>query len=262
MKPARLVVLGVAGLAAAAAAMLISQSQEPPPVVEKASVETKEILVAAAELPVGNTIKKGELRWQPWPSDFLPVGAVTRGDAPEGLAELDGAIVRIALMNGEPVRREKLIRANSNAFMSAILPSGMRALAITIVDPSSTAGGFVLPNDRVDILKVYREEDGGKGSGDAQSVETILRNIRVLAIGQTVEDKAGEKVATGSSATLEVTPSQAELLSLAQKTGTLSLALRSLTDAGQTENNEMRAAKDDASLTLVRYGVTRQAARR
>ena len=261
MKPARLVVLGVAGLAAAAAALLMSQTPEaPPPVVQKAPVETKEILVAAAELPVGNTIKKGELRWQPWPSEFLPAGAVTRSDAPEGLAELDGAIVRVALMNGEPVRREKLIRANSNAFMSAILPSGMRAIAITI-DPSSAAGGFVLPNDRVDILKVYREDDGGKG-GDSQSAETILRNIRVLAIGQSLEDKAGEKVATGSTATLEVTPSQAELLSLAQKTGVLSLALRSLTDAGQTENNEMRAAKDDASLTLVRYGVSRQAARR
>lgn len=267
MKPARLIVLGIAGLAAGAAAMLMSRSGAPPEkvVVErKASVQTIDVLVASKELPIGTTLKQSELTWQPWPSDYVPAGVLTRSELPEGLGEFDGALVRIALLAGEPVRREKLVKANSNAFMSAILPSGMRAVAINIDTSGATsAGGFILPNDRVDILRTYRDEDNSKGGGEAQSTETILRNIRVLAIGQNVQDKNGEKVVTGSNATLEVTPGQAELLTLGQKTGMLSLALRSLADANpESENNEMRPSKDDTSLTLVRYGVARQAARR
>lgn len=266
MKPARLIVLGIAGLAAAAAAMLMTRPAPPPETVvveRKASVQTKDVLVAAVELPIGNTIKQGELSWQPWPSDFVPPGALTREEVPNGVQEFDGAIVRIALFAGEPVRREKLVRANSNAFMSAILPAGMRAMAISIDRTGSTsAGGFVLPNDRVDIMKTYRDDDGAKSGGDQQSTETILRNIRVLAIGQNVQDKNGEKVVTGDTATLEVTPVQAEILALAQKTGVLSLALRSLADAGTADTNETRPGKDDTTLTLIRYGVSRQAARR
>lgn len=266
MKPARLIVLGIAGVSAAAAAMLMSRPGPPPETVvveRKAAVDTKDVLVASGELPIGTTIKQGELRWQPWPSDLVPPGAVTREDSPDVLKELDGAIVRIGIFSGEPVRRDKLIRANSNAFLSAILPSGMRAVAIEINRTgSNSAGGFILPNDRVDLLRTYREDEGSKGSGsDTQATETILRNIRVLAIGQNVQEKNGEKVVTGDTATLEVTPAQAEAVTLAQKTGVLSLALRSLADAAQAENNELRA-KDDPSLTLVRYGVTRQATRR
>lgn len=265
MKPARLIVLGIAGLAAGGAALLMGRSGKPPETVvveRKASVQTQDVLVAAAELPIGSTIKPGELRWQPWPADYVPAGAMTHGDLPAGIQEFDGAIVRIALFAGEPVRREKLVRANSNAFMSAILPSGMRAVAITIDRTgSSSAGGFILPNDRVDVMKTYREEDGPKGAGDTQSTETILRNIRVLAIGQNVQDKNGEKVVIGDTATLEVSLPQAETLALAQKTGSLSLALRSLADSNPAQADET-ASKDDTSITLVRYGVARQAARR
>ncbi|HMO28086.1 Flp pilus assembly protein CpaB [Enterovirga sp.] len=265
MKPARLIVLGIAGLAACGAALLMARSgRAPAPVMveRKASVQTTDVLVTTAELPIGSTIKPGQLRWQPWPADYVPGGALTQADLPGGIQEFDGAIVRIALFAGEPVRREKLVRANSNAFMSAILPSGMRAVAITIDRTgSSSAGGFVLPNDRVDIMKTYREEDGPKGAGDSQTTETILRNIRVLAIGQNVQDKNGEKVVIGDTATLEVSPSQAETLALAQKTGSLSLALRSLADANPAQADET-ASKDDPSITLVRYGVARQAARR
>lgn len=267
MKPARLIVLGIAGLAAGGAALLMSRPAPTPETVvveRKAAVQTRDVLVAAAELPVGNTIKPNELRWQPWPAEYVPAGALTREETGGSLQEFEGAIVRIGLFAGEPIRREKLVRANSNAFMSAILPSGMRAVAITIDRTGSTsAGGFVLPNDRIDILKTYRDEDAAKGGGDAQSTETILYNIRVLAIGQSVQDKNGEKVVTGDTATLEVTPGQAETLALAQKTGVLSLALRSLADSGeQAKPDEARAGKEDTSLTLVRYGVSRQAARR
>lgn len=264
MKPARLVVLGTAVGAAGIAAMLMMRTTPTETVVVERTtpVSTTDVLVAGNELPVGTTLKAGDIRWQPWPSDYIPAGAITRSGGNGVEQELAGSIVRSNFLAGEPIRREKLVKSNSNAFMSAILPSGMRAVAISIdTRGASSAGGFVLPNDRVDILRTYRDDEGSKALGaDIQMSETILSNIRVLAIGQNIQERNGEKVVTGETATLEVTPAQAEALALAQKTGQLSLALRSLTDANTTDRP--RDDKPDASVTVVRYGVARQAARR
>ncbi len=264
MKPARLIVLAIALGAAGVAAMLMMQTAPTETVVveKTAPVKTVDVLVAANELPIGQTLKPGDIRWQPWPSDYVPTGAITRNQQAD-LAEFVGSLVRFNFLAGEPMRREKLVRANSNAFMSAILPTGMRAVAISIDTRGATsAGGFVLPNDRVDVLRTFRDDEASKlGGVDVQLSETILPNIRVLAIGQKVqEERSGEKVVTGETATLEVTPSQAEALALAQKTGQLSLALRSLADAGQTAT--VREEKTDIGVTVVRYGVARQAAKR
>ena len=265
MKPARLAVLGVALLAAGAAAILMMQSgsQETVVVERQAPARTTEVLVAAGELPVGQSLKAGDMRWQPWPSDYVPAGALTQADLPSGLGEFEGSLVRFPLLPGEPIRREKLVKAGSNAFMSAILPPGMRAVAISIESSGATsAGGFVLPNDRVDVLKTSRDDEASKAGGvDVQNSEIILANIRVLAIGQTVQDRNGEKVVTGNTATLEVTPSQAELVALAQRTGQLSLALRSLADSGPRAET-VRNDKNEGAMTIVRYGVSRQAVRR
>ena len=117
-----------------------------------------------------------------------------------------------------------------------MLPSGMRAVAINI-DPSggATAGGFILPNDRVDVIRVYRDEEQTKALGvEVNTAQTILTNVRVLAIGQTVQEKGGEKTVVGANATLELDPAQAELIVLAQRTagaGNLHLTLRSMLDA-------------------------------
>lgn len=263
MKPARLIVLAIALGAAGVAAMLMMQSAPTETVVvEKvAPVKTADVLVAAVELPIGQTLKAGDIRWQPWPADYVPAGAITRAQGGD-MEEFTGSLVRVGFLTGEPIRREKLVKAGSNAFMSAILPAGMRAVAISIDTRGATsAGGFVLPNDRVDVLRTYRDDEASKAGGvDVQLSETILPNIRVLAIGQNVQERNGEKVVTGETATLEVTPGQAEALALAQKTGQLSLALRSLADAGQTE--AVREEKTETGLTVVRYGVARQAAKR
>lgn len=263
MKPARLIVLAIALGAAGVAAMLMTQrAPTETVVVEKtAPVKTVDVLVAATELPIGQTLKAGDIRWQAWPSDYVPTGAITRTQQGD-LGEFVGSLVRFNFLAGEPLRREKLVRANSNAFMSAILPTGMRAVAISIDTRGATsAGGFVLPNDRVDVLRTYRDDEASKQGGvDVQMSETILPNVRVLAIGQNVQERNGEKVVTGETATLEVTPSQAEALALAQKTGQLSLALRSLADAGQTAT--VREEKTETGVTVVRYGVARQAAKR
>lgn len=262
MKPARLLVLAVALVAALAAALLVMRNPTPNPVVveRREPVQTVDVLVTAGDLPRGQTVKGEDVKWQAWPVDNKPTGAITRSEAPTASTDLVGSIVISSFVPGEPVRRDKLVKRDGNSFLSAILPAGMRAMAVSIDNRgTNAAGGFILPNDRVDVIKTYRDEEGGKSSGaDAQVSETVLSNVRVLAIGQNVQDRGAEKTASGDTATLEVSASQAEILALAQKAGQILLALRSLSDAGQPE-----AVQDDAGkgLTIVRYGVARTVAK-
>ncbi len=261
MKPARLIVLVTALGAAGVAAMIMMRSGEPAPIVvqtETAPSKSIDVLVAAADLPVGQLLRPGDIKWQPWPQDLAPAGAMTRDGAPNAAKEFEGALVRMSFLGGEPIRKEKLVKADGSGFMSAILPSGMRALAISIDTRGATsAGGFILPNDRVDVLRIYRDEEASKAGGsDVQVAETVLSNIRVLAIGQNVQERQGERVVTGETATLELSPSQTETLALAQRTGQLSLALRSLADAKQVAAREDRS---EAGMTVIRAGVARSA---
>lgn len=261
MKRAQLAVLGLA-LAAGAGAMLLMRGGEPPPqpvqvVTQPAAVDTTAVLVAAADIPMGQQLAEGDLRWQDWPSDALPDGLITRDD---GIETALGALARQSLLSGEPIREQRLIRPESGGFMSAILPSGRRAVSIAIDSRgSSSAGGFILPNDRVDIIKTYRDEAASAQSGgDAMISETILRNVRVLAIGKNVQtDEEGNAFVDGEHATLALTPSQSERVILAQRTGQLSLALRALADAAPAA---VEVEEEEAPLTggldVVRFGVS------
>jgi pilus assembly protein CpaB len=252
MKPARLAVLGIAILSGGAAALMMGrEAAPPPPPPVTQNVPMSHVLVAAGDLPLGHTLRPGDVRWQPWPAEAVPPGFIKLTDSPGAPEETTGAMTRFAFLAGEPIRREKLIKANGSGFMSAILPSGMRAVAISIDTRGATsAGGFILPNDRVDVLRTSND-------GSSHATETILPNIRVLAIGQNIQERNGEKVVTGETATLELTPGQAEAVTLAQKTGQLSLVLRSLADAERVEMREER----DSGLTIVRYGVPQHAAK-
>lgn len=233
-------------------------SAPPPP-----SMPVVEVLVAAAELPMGQTIRPADLRWQAWPEQGVTAGYITRTASPKGLEEIAGSVVRTAFLPGEPVRPQKLARSDGG-FMAAILPAGMRAVAVVIdTRGSSSAGGFILPNDHVDLIRTFREEEPGN-SGDGQVSETLLTDVRVLAIGQIVQEKNGATVVTGETATLALTPAQAELVTLAQKVGSLSLSLRSLVDSGRTttEAEAPVETRSDAALTVVRFGVSKQQSRR
>ena len=124
-----------------------------------------------------------------------------------------------------------MVFAKGSGFLAAVLPKGMRAVSME-VSAESGAGGFILPDDHVDIMLTRHDKAAEKLSGVEKIVsETILRNVRVLAIDQAVEEKAGQKVVVGKTATLELTPDQAETLALSRQHGTLSLALRSLVDS-------------------------------
>ncbi len=261
MKPARLAVLAIAIVAGGAATLMMMGDNQPPApvVVEAPAAPTTEVLVAAADLPMGQALKPEDLRWQTWPEQAVSSGFLVRGTAPRALEDAVGSIVRTSMLANEPIRPEKLVKGGSG-FMSAILPAGMRAVAIvTDRGGSSSAGGFVLPNDYVDVIRTYRE-DAASGSSE-QISETLLTNVRVLAIGQVVQERNGTNVVTGETATLALTPAQAEVITLAQKVGQLSLALRSIQDSG-TAVETVADARADAPMTVVRFGVAKQQPRR
>ncbi|KXF79038.1 Flp pilus assembly protein CpaB [Paramesorhizobium deserti] len=240
MRSARLVVLAVAVVAAAGAGYIaMSMSAAPPPVVETAApapqIELRDVLVATENLGVGTEVRD-QMRWQSWPAEAISDGYITRSAEPQAMDELKGSTVRLQFMAGEPIRKAKLI-GPGQSFMSAMLPPGMRAVA-TQISADTSAGGFILPNDFVDVIMTRRQE--GDGGGRRFLTETILENIRVLAIDQAIqEDEKGNKVIVGQTATLEVTPQQAEIITVAQQMADrLSLALRSTLDAQEPAEKE------------------------
>jgi pilus assembly protein CpaB len=160
-------------------------------------------------------------------------------------------IARAPFIAGEPIREPKLVRADGSGFMAAILPTGMRAVS-TEISAETGAGGFILPNDRVDVILTRRD----KGGADMVNSEIILPNVRVLAIDQAPKEKEGQNALVGRTVTLELKPEQAETLARSRQAGTLSLALRSIADVNMAENSEEDAApKRGASINIVRYGV-------
>lgn len=253
MKAARLVVLVIALGAGGVAAMLAGRSEKPPEAkpVEAAKPETIDILVAKSDIGMGTTLSAGELQWQPWPAGAAVGNFIRKTDRPDAIAKLSGQVARAPFVLGEPIREAKLVDAKGSGFMAAILPAGMRAVS-TQISPETGAGGFILPNDRVDVILTKKDNDKG---GDGQVSETVLSNVRVLAIDQTIEEKNGQKVVVGKTATLELSAGQAETLALAQRIGTLALALRSIADANKTDKPDAGNTGSHGGVNVVRFGV-------
>ncbi|MFC3692751.1 Flp pilus assembly protein CpaB [Chenggangzhangella methanolivorans] len=259
MKAAQLVVLGIALTAGAGAAMLAggSNEEQPAPVVEARNPNMVDVLVAAKDIELGGAVSADDLRWQAWPRDAANAVFVQRDAAPEAVQNTAGSIARSPFVAGEPIRPDKLIKGTGSGYMAAILPSGMRAISIEI-SPETGAGGFILPNDRVDVLLTRKV--AGRNGRDESFTETLGENIRILAIDQTVEDKDGAKVVVGKTATLELSPAQAERISLSRQQGVIALALRSLVDSGPTavDPNDATPRKRGDTVTVVRFGVPSQ----
>jgi pilus assembly protein CpaB len=254
MKPARLIVLFIAIAAGGVAALLAGRSDEtPPPPAPVAQLETAEVLVANAEIGMGNTVSAPDLRWQTWPAAAAGSSFIRKSDRPDAINQLAGSIARSPLSDGEPIREAKLIRANGSGYMAAILPTGMRAVS-TDISPETGAGGFILPNDHVDVILTRRDRDAEQANGgvEAHVSETILTNVRVLAIDQTVEEKNGQRVVVGKTATLELTSRLAEKLALAHQLGTMSLALRSLVDSGKEQLAEAKPPTPGDTIVVYR----------
>ena len=258
MNTARIVVLAIAVCAGGTAVYLASGSDPKPVATEPtAQLQTVDVLVAKVDIALGQPVGPDEVQWQAWPASTASANFVRRSDRPDALTQIGGSIARSPFIAGEPIRDMKLVRANGSGFMAAILPTGMRAIS-TEISPETGAGGFILPNDRVDVILSKREKNPDRAATtDVVNSEIILSNIRVLAIDQTIEEKNGQKVVVGKTATLELKPEQSEALARARQSGTLSLALRSLADANAPEikvDENERSGKRD-SINVVRYGV-------
>jgi pilus assembly protein CpaB len=253
MNRTRIAILAVALVAGGLAALLAGfRAPAPQERIVVKDVPTEGVLVLARNVEPGSSIQQGDLQWAEWPRANVPTEFIRRSESPKALEEFVGAVSRGQFLAGEPVRRERIVHMQRSGFMAAMLPQGMRAVAIPIdQNGGSTAGGFILPNDRVDVITTTR--DAGADGLDAR---TILTSIRVLAIGQVVQERNGERVVTGGTATLEVDPAQAELLILAQRSGQLSLVLRSIADGPVARNsNDPEPKPTDGGVTVVRYGV-------
>jgi pilus assembly protein CpaB len=231
-----LVVALVAGGVAAYLALNLNTGPTPAPtVVELApQIQSQDVLVAAEDIGQGGRISAENVRWQGWPEEALNSTYIQKQTMPDAVQELDGSVVRSPFVAGEPIRSVKLARPESG-FLSAILPSGKRAVAVR-VSAQSTAGGFILPGDRVDVVQTISEQSSP--DGPTQNVSrTILINIKVLAIDQTVSEHEGEPVVVGKTATLELDPGQVELITAAEASGTLSLSLRAIADTDEVASS-------------------------
>jgi pilus assembly protein CpaB len=264
MSVTRFAVLGLAIGSAVLAAYLAKGflGKEPEErVVEVNRISTTEVLVMAQDVKMGDRLSPSNVTWQSWPSDHIRSSMIARTTRPAALQEIQGARARSNLFEGEPVSDRKIINPDSAGFMAAILPKGMRAISVRI-SPESGAGGFILPNDRVDVILISKQ---GDGTGKPRTVsEAVLTNVRVLAIDQTFQtNEKGEQVVVGKTATVELDPRQAEILAMVESSGQLTLALRSLADQGDSALGDdgprlaehyIRGGRAD-EVAVFRYGI-------
>jgi pilus assembly protein CpaB len=261
MYTARIIVLIIALGAGGFAAYLASgsDSSRPSPAEPVAQLQTVDVLVAKSDIGLGQSVKPEDLQWQTWPATTASKTFIRRNERADATTQIAGSIARAPFLAGEPIREQKLVKADGSGFMAAILPSGMRAIS-TEISPETAAGGFILPNDRVDVILSKREKNPDQsGAPDLAVSEIILTNIRVLAIDQAPKEKDGQNTVVGKTVTLELRPEQAEMLTRARHSGTLSLALRSIADirtAEETLDDQRPRRTDGGGINIIRYGVS------
>jgi len=217
--------LGIAGLTVQLTRALVGQpAPASAPAVPVAAAKTLRVLVAASDLPAGTLVQPAHLRWRAWP-DEEGVAKTYMVEGQRTAEEFNGAVVHQGLRAGEPVAEGRLVKPGDRGFLSAVLSPGMRAVTVAVNGVTGIAG-FIFPGDRVDLIltQAFREEGTDR---ERRASETVLSDVRVLALDQRLNDQKGEaKVA--QLATLEVAPRQAEAVSLSAEMGRLSLSLRSL----------------------------------
>jgi len=259
MNIARLVVLIIALSAGGVAAYLARGTGEDPRTVAEPVVQlpTVEVLVAKSDIGLGQPVKPDDLQWQAWPASAAGKNLINRASRAEAITEVAGSIARSPFIAGEPIREQKLVKANGSGFMAAILPTGMRAVS-TEISPETGAGGFILPNDRVDVILTKKNQE--RSASDGVQSEIILSNIRVLAIDQAPKEKDGLNTLVGRTVTLELKPEHVETLARSRQIGTLTLALRSITDVNTAADgqSEDQVRKRNESVNVVRYGIANQ----
>ena len=259
MKPTRIVLLVVAVLAAGLAAYLATRGGSvPQSVQEVVEVEAPktQVLVATEQIGVGQRLTPKFFAWQDWPESAVRPEYITISAVPDAPQQLTGTVARFEIFPGEPIFESKLVHADQG-YLSAVLEKGMRAISLP-VDAVSSAGGFIVPNDRVDIVQTLPSAAGVQ-------TQTVIENVKVLAIGQRLgergptsgpedeQDPRTQVFTAGTIATVELDPRQAESLVTAISKGHLSLVLRSIKDFSGPALL-VQANQDSQTVKLVRFG--------
>jgi pilus assembly protein CpaB len=283
MSPVRLVILLIAAAAAIGAVFLVRSMQAPAPAVAAADVAApapvpveiplKQILVANNTIPAGKFVSLDDLKWQGWPADAQMDSFIDKEKEAEALEKMVGAVARFDIVAGEPVTKTKLQHPGTAGFMSVMLTPGMRAVSIEI-ETETAAGGFIQPNDRVDVIVTREVETANAQANPLAGIRSdlILQNVRVLAIDQVygtppMENGEGEArtgqgaVIVGSRATLELSERDATLVNTARKAGDISLTLRSIADLSAPQGATVTGrtyrdgvSQDAEGVRVYRYG--------
>ena len=207
MNTKRLIVLGIAGIMAIAAALLARgmMGGGTPNVEAKIAPQMpmSEVLIASSALQPGQALAADQVRWQKWPTSSVDSSFITKDSVGSIDDIVKGTVVRSPLAAGQPIINASLVHGNAVGLMAAMLNPGMRAISMPI-NTDSGAGGFILPNDRIDLILIR------KGDSNRVSSSTLLTDVRVLAVDQTFKQDKDTKTVIGKTATLEVTPAQAE----------------------------------------------------
>lgn len=231
MRPALLVALlalAAAGLTALLASSFLDKASTTP----ADQTQTAEVLVLARDLPAGTTLQADDLRYDAWPLANLSPRLIRRNGAEDGRTAFAGKIARRQLMAGEPLAEEAVAQRDDAGLLASMLPAGMRAVSIPVTGPSAVAG-FITPGDLVDVVvaadlsrTLENKPSVPTGRLLRYAAETVLRDIKVLAIDQQVARAPDGGAVQGKSATVAVTPKQAEILTVAGLLGPLELVLR------------------------------------
>ncbi len=235
MSKMRIVMFVLAAVSAVAAGLMArgligNQKAADKEVVEVNKVKTVDVLVATKDIKLGEKFADGTIAWKAWPADNVVENMITKDAKPDAMTELQQGRARAIIYNGEVIIEKKVVLPGDKGFLASMLPKGMRAISVAISERSS-AGGFILPNDRVDVILTKKSSGDG---GSLVSSETVLSNVRVLAINQNFrQEQEGDTIAVpeGKTATIELTGRQAEVIAEVESMGELSLALRSIAES-------------------------------
>src|SRR6185437_3065208 len=203
---------------------------------------TLQVLVARNAVHTGQIVKPDDLRWQSWPEGSLAPTYIIEGKRP--MSDFVGAVARGPIAAGEPITDGKLVLAGTRGFMAAVLQPGTRAVSVPIT-ATTAVSGFIYAGDRVDVLLTHVLQNLTGAKEQHTATETVLRNARVIAMDQRLDFSPGDKPDVAKTATLELTPKQSEIVTLAVKMGDLSLVLRSLQDV-EGPGSEQAAIDENA----------------
>jgi pilus assembly protein CpaB len=264
MRPVRIVLLLIAIIAGGLAAYLATRGFNSPAPVEQAAAPQQapsvQVLVAKQSIGVGERLSPATVEWQAWPQNAVRAEYITSANSPDAPNKVAGAVARFEIFPGEPILDAKLAHSNQG-YLSAVLTQGMRGVSVQ-VSAASGSGGFIIPNDRVDVVVTQNIQ------GQTMS-QVLLSNVKVLAIGTRLgqtgttgapTDPADPKsqIFTDAIATLELTPPQADTLINATAMGKISLVLRSISDFAEAPGSTAatRAASDSQPIKIIRFGRT------